>query len=64
MSIIVRILVIMVCAYAGSALAGMQFPEVPAPSQIALRAGVADRSEHVPHFRDRLVRSDAPDGAS
>ena len=36
MSIIVRILVIMVCAYAGSALAGMQFPEVPDPFQIAI----------------------------
>ena len=29
----------------------------------ALRAGVADRSEHVPHFRDRLVRSDAGRGS-
>jgi hypothetical protein len=36
MSIIIRILVITVCAYAGSALAGMQFPEVPAPAQIAV----------------------------
>jgi hypothetical protein len=36
MSIIIRILVITVCAYAGSALAGMQFPEVPDPSQIAV----------------------------
>jgi hypothetical protein len=36
MSIIIRMLVIVACAYAGSALAAMQFPEVPDPSQIAV----------------------------
>jgi hypothetical protein len=35
----------------------------PAAIGRALRAGVADRSEHVPHFRDRLVRSDAGRGS-
>jgi hypothetical protein len=30
-----------------------------APLGAGRNAGVADRSEHVPHFRDRLVRSDA-----
>lgn len=31
----------------------------PAAIGRALRAGVADRSEHAPHLRDRLIRSDA-----
>jgi hypothetical protein len=35
----------------------------PAAIGRALRAGVADRSEHVPHFRDRLVRSEAGRGS-
>ena len=35
MSVIIRVLVIAACAYAGSAAAGMQFPELPDCNQTA-----------------------------
>ena len=35
MSIIIRILVVVMCAYAGSMVAGIQFPGLPDPHQLA-----------------------------
>ena len=34
MSIIIRVVVIVTCAYAGSAVAGIQFPDLPDPYQM------------------------------
>jgi hypothetical protein len=35
MSIIIRVVVIATCAYAGSVVAGIQFPDLPDPYQMA-----------------------------
>ena len=35
MSIIIRVAVLAVCAYAGSIVAGVQFPDLPDPYQMA-----------------------------
>jgi hypothetical protein len=35
MSIIIRVLIVLVCAYAGSAVAGAQFSDLPDPYQTA-----------------------------
>jgi hypothetical protein len=35
MSIIIRIVVVVICAYAGSIVAGAQFPDLPDPYQVA-----------------------------
>jgi hypothetical protein len=35
MSIIIRIAVVAACAYAGSIVAGIQFPDLPDPYQMA-----------------------------
>jgi hypothetical protein len=35
MSIIIRVFVVAACAYAGSVFAGIQFPDLPDPYQIA-----------------------------
>ena len=35
MSIIIRVVVIVTCAYAGSAVAGIQFPDLPVPNEMA-----------------------------
>jgi hypothetical protein len=35
MSIIIRIVVIAACAYAGSVFASIQFPDLPDPNQMA-----------------------------
>jgi hypothetical protein len=35
MSIIIRIIVVAMCAYAGSVFAGVQFPDLPDPHQMA-----------------------------
>jgi len=37
MFFILRVLVIAVCAYAGSIVAGIQFPDLPDPYQMAQR---------------------------
>ncbi len=37
MSIIIRIVIVMVCAYVGSLVAGIQFAELPDTHQIAER---------------------------
>jgi hypothetical protein len=35
MFIIIRVLVVATCAYAGSVFAGVQFPDLPDPNQMA-----------------------------
>jgi hypothetical protein len=35
MSIIIRVAVVVMCAYAGSIVAGVQFPDLPDPYQMA-----------------------------
>jgi hypothetical protein len=35
MSIIIRIVIVVACAYAGSAVAGIQFPDLPDPDLMA-----------------------------
>jgi hypothetical protein len=35
MSIIIRVVVVVTCAYAGSAVAGVQFADLPDPYQVA-----------------------------
>jgi hypothetical protein len=35
MSIIIRVVVVVMCAYAGSIVAGDQFPDLPDPYQLA-----------------------------
>jgi hypothetical protein len=37
MSIIIRIIVVALCAYAGSAVAGIQFSDLPEQHQVGLR---------------------------
>jgi hypothetical protein len=36
MSIIIRVIVVAVCAFAGSAVAGIQFPDLPNQHQVGL----------------------------
>jgi len=35
MSIIIRVVVVVMCAYAGSVVAGIQFPDLPDPYEMA-----------------------------